>query len=130
MGRVSRHRAGPTPEELCGRVEAMRTAAGTTGVELRPPLLMLGTSERVAAVACVPDESRGERLVVLYVEPALAQHGMDVAKWQQALAGRGLPNLWVPGPRDFYAVPELPHLGSGKLDLKRLKDVALEVAKK
>ncbi len=37
---------------------------------------------------------------------------------------RGLPNHWVPGQRDFYAVPELPHLGSGKLDLKGLKDQA------
>jgi acyl-[acyl-carrier-protein]-phospholipid O-acyltransferase/long-chain-fatty-acid--[acyl-carrier-protein] ligase len=90
----------------------------------------LGTSERVGAVTCVPDEARGERLMVLYLEPALAQHGMDVGKWREALAGRGLPNLWVPGPRDFFAVPEMPLLGSGKLDLKRLKDVALELAKK
>jgi acyl-[acyl-carrier-protein]-phospholipid O-acyltransferase/long-chain-fatty-acid--[acyl-carrier-protein] ligase len=43
---------------------------------------------------------------------------------------RGLPNLWVPGQRDFYAVPELPHLGSGKLDLKGLKDRALELTAK
>jgi acyl-[acyl-carrier-protein]-phospholipid O-acyltransferase/long-chain-fatty-acid--[acyl-carrier-protein] ligase len=91
---------------------------------------VLGTSERVGAVTCVPDESRGERLVVLYVEPQLAQAGFGAAKWQQGLAGRGLPNLWVPGPRDFYAVPELPHLGSGKLDLKRLKEVAAELVKK
>jgi acyl-[acyl-carrier-protein]-phospholipid O-acyltransferase/long-chain-fatty-acid--[acyl-carrier-protein] ligase len=91
---------------------------------------VLGTSERVGAVTCVPDESRGERLVVLYVEPQLAQAGFDAAKWQQGLAGRGLPNLWVPGPRDFHAVPELPHLGSGKLDLKRLKEVAVELVKK
>jgi acyl-[acyl-carrier-protein]-phospholipid O-acyltransferase / long-chain-fatty-acid--[acyl-carrier-protein] ligase len=91
---------------------------------------VLGTSEKVGAVACVPDESRGERLVVLYVEKALAEHGMDAAKWQQALSGRGLPNLWIPSPRDFYAVPELPHLGSGKLDLKGLKDKAMELAKK
>ncbi len=28
---------------------------------------ILGTSERVCAVTCVPDEARGERLVVLYL---------------------------------------------------------------
>jgi hypothetical protein len=49
MSRNSGNRAGPIPEEICARVEAMRTAAGTTGVELRPPLLMLGTSERVGS---------------------------------------------------------------------------------
>ena len=37
---------------------------------------------------------------------------------------RGLPNLWVPDERDFYPVSELPLLGSGKLDLQRLKDLA------
>jgi len=41
--------------------------------------------------------------------------------------GRGLPNLWVPGERDFYQVPELPTLGSGKVDLKGVKDMALKV---
>jgi hypothetical protein len=49
MGRNSGHRAGPTAEEIYARVEAMRAAAGITGVELRPPLLMLGTSERVGS---------------------------------------------------------------------------------
>jgi hypothetical protein len=49
MGRKSDHGAGPIPGEICARVEAMRTAAGSTGVELRPPLLMLGTSERVGS---------------------------------------------------------------------------------
>ena len=62
--------------------------------------------------------------MVLYAEKPLADLAFDVPKWQQGLAGRGLPNLWVPSPRDFFAVPELPHLGSGKLDLKRLKEHA------
>ena len=49
MGNNSGHGAGSIPGEICARVEAMRTAAGTTDVELRPPLLMLGTSERVGS---------------------------------------------------------------------------------
>jgi acyl-[acyl-carrier-protein]-phospholipid O-acyltransferase/long-chain-fatty-acid--[acyl-carrier-protein] ligase len=91
---------------------------------------VLGAQERVGAVTCVPDDSRGERLVVLYAGPHLAQLGYDVSRWQKELSGRGLPNLWVPGPRDFFPIPELPLLGSGKLDLKRVKDTALELAKK
>ena len=44
------------------------------------------------------------------------------------LGDRGLPNLFIPGPRDFFLVAELPVLGSGKLDLKRCKQMAVDVA--
>ena len=43
----------------------------------------------------------------------------------RGLSERGLPNLWLPGERDFFPVPQLPLLGSGKLDLKGVKDMAL-----
>jgi hypothetical protein len=36
----------------------------------------------------------------------------------------------VPSDRDFYAVPGLPVLGSGKLNLQRVKELALEQARK
>jgi acyl-[acyl-carrier-protein]-phospholipid O-acyltransferase/long-chain-fatty-acid--[acyl-carrier-protein] ligase len=87
---------------------------------------VLGTSERVGAVTCVPDEARGERLVVLYVPQA----GLEVGPWVRQLGGRGLPNLWVPAERDFYPIAELPVLGSGKVNLQRVKEMALEVAVK
>ncbi len=82
------------------------------------------TSERVLAVTCVPDESRGERLVVLYT----SLHDHEPRALSRALVGRGLPNLWVPGERDFFRVGELPILGSGKLDLKRVKEMAETLA--
>ena len=41
------------------------------------------------------------------------------------LSGTGLPNLWIPSERDFYPIDEMPILGTGKLDLKKLKDMAL-----
>jgi acyl-[acyl-carrier-protein]-phospholipid O-acyltransferase/long-chain-fatty-acid--[acyl-carrier-protein] ligase len=85
---------------------------------------ILNTTERVCAVTCVPDESRGERLVVLH----LSAQGLEVRVWWQQLNCRGLPALWVPSERDFYDVPELPLLGSGKVNLKRVKEIALELA--
>jgi acyl-[acyl-carrier-protein]-phospholipid O-acyltransferase/long-chain-fatty-acid--[acyl-carrier-protein] ligase len=91
---------------------------------------ILGTGERVCAVTCVPDESRGERLVVLYVAAHLNQHGLEVRVWSQQLSGRGLPNLWVPGERDFYSVGELPLLGSGKVNLKGVQELALTLVRK
>ncbi len=87
---------------------------------------ILGTSERVCAVTCVPDDTRGERLIVLY----LSQNGLEVRPWCQQLSGRGLPNLWIPAERDFHAVPELPVLGSGKLNLQGVKEMALELTRR
>jgi acyl-[acyl-carrier-protein]-phospholipid O-acyltransferase/long-chain-fatty-acid--[acyl-carrier-protein] ligase len=90
----------------------------------------LGTSERVCTVTCVPDEARGERLVVLYVEAHLSTFGLEVRPWARRLNEKGLPNLWVPGERDFFAVPELPLLGSGKVNLKTVKEMALALARR
>jgi acyl-[acyl-carrier-protein]-phospholipid O-acyltransferase/long-chain-fatty-acid--[acyl-carrier-protein] ligase len=84
---------------------------------------LVGSCERVLAVTCVPDESRGERLIVLYT--SLNNH--EPRALVRGLAGHGLPNLWLPAERDFHKVPELPLLGSGKLDLKRVKEMAQAV---
>ena len=40
----------------------------------------------------------------------------------------GLPNLGPPGERDSYRIDEMPLPVSGKLDLKRLKELALALA--
>ena len=84
----------------------------------------IGGGDRVLAVAAVPDEKRGERLVVLYL-PELEGR---VSGLLESLAGRGLPNLWVPDLRDAFRVEALPLLGSGKLDLKRVGEVAKQLA--
>lgn len=86
---------------------------------------ILGTNDRVLAVSAVPDDRRGERLIVLHM-PTL---GMPPRELGQKLGERGIPNLWIPGDRDYFAVDELPLLGSGKLDLKRVKELAIEKAK-
>jgi acyl-[acyl-carrier-protein]-phospholipid O-acyltransferase/long-chain-fatty-acid--[acyl-carrier-protein] ligase len=79
---------------------------------------VLGTSDRACVVTAVPDESKGERLVVLHAN-------VDVKAVCKGLSERGLPNLWLPRERDFLAVEELPMLGSGKADLKQCKEIAL-----
>jgi acyl-[acyl-carrier-protein]-phospholipid O-acyltransferase/long-chain-fatty-acid--[acyl-carrier-protein] ligase len=85
--------------------------------------LTLQTTERVCSVTCVPDPSRGERLVVLY----LTGGHVNVPSWHQQLKRRGLPPLWLPSERDFHPVEELPVLGSGKVDLRRVKEMALRL---
>lgn len=82
--------------------------------------------DRVLAVAAVPDEKRGERVVVLHLR--------DVADRLdgifEQLRKNGLPNLWIPDRRDCYVVESFPVLGSGKLDLRAVGILAKEVAGK
>ncbi|MDB5309908.1 MAG: aas 1 [Gemmataceae bacterium] len=85
---------------------------------------LLGGGDRVLAVAAVPDEKRGERLVVLY----LPELGGKIGGLLESLGKRGLPNLWVPDERDCYQVDAMPVLGSGKLDLKRVGELAGRLA--
>jgi acyl-[acyl-carrier-protein]-phospholipid O-acyltransferase/long-chain-fatty-acid--[acyl-carrier-protein] ligase len=81
-------------------------------------------NDRLFAVTSLPDEKKGERIVVLHLP---LPDGMICKTLCDALSDRGLPNLWVPGERDFFAVEQMPILGSGKLDLQKLKQVAQEI---
>ncbi len=86
---------------------------------------VLGTNERAVAVTAVPDSKRGERVVVLHL--GLSMSPQEIGK---KLAERGLPNIYIPGPRDFLPATEIPVLGSGKLDLKKCKELSLALAGK
>ena len=47
------------------------------------------------------------------------------------LLAAGLPKLWIPSAEDFVQVEAVPRLGpGGKLDLRRLKEIALEADRK
>jgi len=77
-----------------------------------------GRVEQTFVVSAVPDEKRGERLVVLYKDFE------DVEGLWKGLQSSELPKLWVPSRDDFHRVAEFPLLGSGKLDLQKLKALA------
>ena len=91
-----------------GAVEdALHTALGTTGV---------------VAVTGVPDEKRGEKLVVVF-----AREAGDAATLHRLMAEADLPNLWKPGRDSYVAVDSLPLLGTGKLDLRGVKEAASSI---
>ena len=72
-----------------------------------------------AAVAAVPDDKKGERLVVVHTE--LDQTPAEIV---EHLKSAGLPNLFIPSANSFLQVDEIPVLGTGKLDLKGLAELA------
>lgn len=72
------------------------------------------------AIAAAPDDTRGERLILLYTSlPCAPRELIDRA--------RDLPTLFRPRERDAHEVDELPVLGTGKRDLKRLQQLATEL---
>lgn len=80
-----------------------------------------GVDEAAVAVTTVPDAKRGERLAVLFTDLRMTPE--EVA---QRLVAAELPKLWIPSARDFVHVDEIPCLGVGKRDLRRLKELAGE----
>ena len=73
--------------------------------------------ERLLMIVGVPDEAKGEALVMLST--------VDISQGdlRAKLTATGMPNLWV--PRTIKRVEALPVLGSGKLDLKGCRDLAM-----
>jgi acyl-[acyl-carrier-protein]-phospholipid O-acyltransferase / long-chain-fatty-acid--[acyl-carrier-protein] ligase len=80
-------------------------------------------TEQVFAVTAVPDERKGERIVVLHTLPE-----SSLRECLDRLAKSELPALWKPRPDQFIQIQSLPYLGTGKLDLRRLREMALEMA--
>ena len=112
--------------EITGRLSRFIKIGGEMvpldGVQIRLQQLM-GAEELVLVVAGVPDKKRGERLVVLHKLEQAA-----LSELLERLPQSGLPNLWIPKPNHFFAINELPVLGSGKLDLRKHGEAAARLA--
>jgi acyl-[acyl-carrier-protein]-phospholipid O-acyltransferase / long-chain-fatty-acid--[acyl-carrier-protein] ligase len=80
---------------------------------------LAGSTEQTFVVAGVPDEKKGERLVVLH---KLSDERLALCL--EKLAQCELPNLWKPRADQFFHVENFPLLGTGKLDLRKVKELA------
>jgi acyl-[acyl-carrier-protein]-phospholipid O-acyltransferase/long-chain-fatty-acid--[acyl-carrier-protein] ligase len=80
---------------------------------------LAGATEQTFVVVGVPDEKKGERLVVLHkLSPERLQPCL------KKLAACDLPNLWKPRPDQFFHLDAVPYLGTGKLDLRKAREIA------
>lgn len=75
------------------------------------------------AVTAISDARRGERLVAFVAANTLTQHEI----WQRLMTSE-LPKIWIPKVDDIHLVENLPALGTGKVDLRALKQMAREVS--
>ena len=77
---------------------------------------LAGRDERPIAIMGVQDEAKGEALVLL------SAVDVDLAELRSKLHDAGVPNLWI--PKQLQRVESIPVLASGKLDLKKCKELA------
>jgi acyl-[acyl-carrier-protein]-phospholipid O-acyltransferase/long-chain-fatty-acid--[acyl-carrier-protein] ligase len=78
-----------------------------------------GKDERVIAIVGVQDEAKGEALILL------SAVDVDLAQLRDKLRDAGVPNLWI--PKKVCRVDSIPVLASGKLDLKKCQESAIEI---
>jgi acyl-[acyl-carrier-protein]-phospholipid O-acyltransferase / long-chain-fatty-acid--[acyl-carrier-protein] ligase len=74
----------------------------------------------VIAVVGVPDAAKGEALVLLTTKK------VSVDDVRERLLSAGITSLWI--PKILRRVEKIPMLGTGKMDLKACKQLALEAA--
>jgi len=82
---------------------------------LRPFL----AEDAACVVNSIPDEAKGERLVLLHTDAKLSAE----EAWKQ-LSATDMPKLWVPRKDAIFCVDAIPSLGTGKTDLKRAREMA------
>lgn len=74
-----------------------------------------------AAVTSLPDPKKGERLIVVHTKTDFAP-----AEMVKALQKAGLAPICIPSADAFIEIAEIPVLGTGKMDLRGVKQVAEE----
>jgi acyl-[acyl-carrier-protein]-phospholipid O-acyltransferase/long-chain-fatty-acid--[acyl-carrier-protein] ligase len=70
----------------------------------------------------IPDEKKGESLVILSIAP------IEVSELRKKLLAQGLPALWI--PKLVKVVPVIPLLATGKLDIRACQLLAKEATLK
>lgn len=76
---------------------------------------------RKIAIVGVPDDAKGEALVLLTDDPSV-----DTGELRKKLLDAGLAALWI--PKKLVPVDEIPMLASGKLDIKGCEEAAAAAA--
>jgi len=77
-------------------------------------------ANHTCAVTAVPDDARGERLVAFYTDPLITPADL----WER-LCRTELPRLWLPKRDDLRFIEQVPTLGTGKVDLRAVKKLAV-----
>lgn len=92
-------------------------------MKIEEQIQLLLDAQYACAVTSVPDDARGERLVAFYTDPELQASDL----WER-LCRTELPRLWLPKREDLRFVEAIPSLGTGKVDLRAVRQLAATAA--
>ena len=113
---------------ICGRLSRFSKIAGEmVPHEMVEKIIneLCACDSRAVAVGSIPDENKGEALLVLYT----AEMPFTPEEIVDQLRERSISNLWIPKAKNFHKVDRLPLLGSGKLDLAALRNVTAKISR-
>ncbi|MBQ9456873.1 MAG: MFS transporter [Thermoguttaceae bacterium] len=79
-------------------------------------------AEPRVAVTSIPDEKKGERIIVLHTGL-----NMKPSEINTKFLELGYPALWIPNVDAYYQVESIPLLGTGKPDLYAIHETALKL---
>ncbi|MBU2641295.1 MAG: bifunctional acyl-ACP--phospholipid O-acyltransferase/long-chain-fatty-acid--ACP ligase [Gammaproteobacteria bacterium] len=103
---------------ILGRVKRFAKIAGEmVSLEVVEKLAVAASPAHPHAATSVPDEKRGEAIILFSTDPALSREHL-----QQAAREHGLPEIAI--PRAIRLLAALPVLGTGKTDYQMLKTLA------
>ena len=110
---------------ITGRISRFSKIGGEMVPHLRVEaavreVLAAGDEEMQLAVTAVDDRDP-RRAACGAARGARACPPLEICR--RMLAG-GIPPLWIPSPDSFRQVASIPQLGTGKLDMSRLKEMA------
>jgi acyl-[acyl-carrier-protein]-phospholipid O-acyltransferase/long-chain-fatty-acid--[acyl-carrier-protein] ligase len=88
-------------------------------MKLEEQILALLDPQSACVVTAIPDEVRGERLVAFHTDRAAA-----AAEVWERLCRTELPRLWLPKREDIRFLETIPSLGTGKVDLRAVRELA------
>lgn len=80
-----------------------------------------GAEEQVFVVTSIPHDSKGESLAVLHTLEEGKIHSI-----LQKLMDENLPKLYIPRFDHFVKIDQIPLFGSGKVNLREVKEIALQ----
>jgi acyl-[acyl-carrier-protein]-phospholipid O-acyltransferase/long-chain-fatty-acid--[acyl-carrier-protein] ligase len=109
---------------ILDRIARMSKIGGEMVPHLKVEEALSGVlGESPCCVVGIPDPLRGERLVAMYTSAEVTP-----AQVYEHLAGNGFPPLWTPKRENYYRVDAIPTLGTGKLDLRKARELAEQKA--